>query len=384
MKRFNACFRKNLVESLRDWKILIFAIFFAPCFVFILYSLYGQGNRPFRVAVVGGVDSNQPAGFLELLRGSRYDDGKPHFLLESSGNEHQARRRLESRSVDAVLIIPEGFDAAARRSAADAKAPAGRLRLLGDPRFSSYVMAAICLYGDLERYCRRLSSQRPPAEMDETLIGQGAALTEFDMAVPGIIVFGLLNVTLTAGAAFLREVERKTIVRLTLSRLTAGEFVGSITLGQALICTLSMALALISTLACGFQFKGTIGAMIVICALSSLGVVGVSLFTAAFLRSVHDLLTVGVVPYFVIMFFSGVMFPPPRVVLFRLGSHALLLHDLLPLAASVTAFNKVMNYGAPLTEIVFELVLVVAVSGLWLAAGLWLFKTRQMELAEKP
>jgi ABC-2 type transport system permease protein len=242
-------------------------------------------------------------------------------------------------------------------------------------------MAAIYLYSDLDVYTRALSGSRPPAEMDEKLTGQGRTITEFDAAVPGLIVFALLNATLTAGAAFLREVDRGTMLRLALSRLRAWEFVGAVTVVQAGICVTAVMLALLAALAAGFPFHGTLVAMVVLAAASSIGVVGVALLTAACLKTMHDLLTVGVAPYFVIMFFSGLMFPMPQWVLFQVGGRTVRHQDLLPLASSVTAFDRVMNYGAGLGALGFELVLVTTISAAWFGVGLWAFERRHMRLA---
>jgi ABC-2 type transport system permease protein len=257
----------------------------------------------------------------------------------------------------------------------------GLRKRFGDPGNRRYSVAAIFLYSDLDAHVRALSNARPAAEMVETLTGQGSTITEFDAAVPGLVVFALLNALLTAGAAFLREVDRGTMVRLALSRLRAWEFVGAITIVQALICVAAMMLALAAALAVGFPFRGSYLAMTVLAVASSVGVVGVALLTAAFLKTVHDLLTVGVAPYFVIMFFSGLMFPTPRTVLLRLGDHTVRHLDLLPLASSVTAFDRVMNYGTGLGSLGFDLALVGVGSLAWFAAGLWAYRRRHMRLS---
>lgn len=377
MTRLGACVRKNLVECLRDWKITIFAVAFAPAFVLAMSGFLGHGNKPYAVAVVSPPESR----FLADLRASAYDDGVPHYAVEAAATPQAALRALESRRVDAALVIPERFDDDVVLAAADRGRTPPRLQLHGDPGSSRYMVAAILLYSDLDAYVRRVSGERPPAEVDERLTGRGKALTEFDAAIPGLVVFALLNVTLTAGAAFLREVDRGTMIRLALSRLRTWEFVAGITVVQAALSVVSAMTALWAAQAVGFRFQGTLAAVAIVSAASSIGVVGVALLTAACLRTLHDLLTVGVIPYFVIMFFSGLMFPMASPELVRVGEGSVRLQDLLPLASSVPAFDRVLNEGAGVGAIGFHLALVLAVSAAWFAAGLWAFRQRHMRLA---
>lgn len=381
MSRFLACLRKTAVESLRDWKITVFALLFAPAFVLAMSGFLGRGSKPCEIAVAGGGGpGGGVAAFLQLLQDSRYGDGVPHYAIRRVARAEEALPDLEDRSLDAVVALPPGLDAAVAAAAADTARAAPRLRLWGDPRNPRYAVAAILLYTDLDRYARRHAPARPPVEMDETLTGRGAALSEFDLMVPGLVVFALLNVLLTAGAAFLREVDRGTMLRLSLSRVRAWEFVGSISVAQAAISVAAALLTLGAAQACGFRFQGSPAALLAVSLLSAIGVIGLALLTAACLRTVHDLLTVGVGPYMVIMFFSGLMFPLPPGGLLELGGHPLRLQDALPLAASVTAFNRVLNYGAGLGGLGFELALVSVVSLGWFGLGLWAYRRRHMKL----
>jgi len=66
-----ACFIKTFKENLRDWKILILAIVFAPFFIYMMYMYMGDsGSVVYNVALLNndkeGPFSNELRQFLIL------------------------------------------------------------------------------------------------------------------------------------------------------------------------------------------------------------------------------------------------------------------------------------------------------------------------------
>jgi len=111
---------------------------------------------------------------------------------------------------------------------------------------------------------------------------------------------------------------------------------------------------------------------------SILSVVAISLLVAGWMRTIYELLTVGVFPFFVLMFFSESMFPLPRLTLFHIAGRALYVNDILPTALTVKAFNKILNFGAGLGDIAFELTAMSVLTIIYFAAGIWLFRKRHL------
>jgi ABC-2 type transport system permease protein len=241
--------------------------------------------------------------------------------------------------------------------------------------------ASIMLLTDMDLYARNVTQVKLPFDYEEELLGNGNALTDFDLYVPGIVMLAILNVMFTAGASFIKESDKGTMQRLILSRLKTREYIGAISLLQIGFCLLSNLLAVAAAMACGFVFHGSIGALLIIGTLSGIGIVGLSLITVSFLRSVFDLMTVGMVPYFIVMFFAGIFFPLPMLEIARVGKASLALNDLLPLSLSVKTLNQVLNFGGSLPDIGIELAGLAVVSLAYFLIGLSLFRRRRMRLA---
>jgi ABC-2 type transport system permease protein len=118
--------------------------------------------------------------------------------------------------------------------------------------------------------------------------------------------------------------------------------------------------------------------MLVVGILSSLAIIALSVLVAALLRTVFDLMTIGCFPFFILMFFSGGMFPIPTISLFALGERQINVNDILPTTHSITAFGKILNQNIGLGDVVFELGAIVFLTALYFAVGIWLFTQRHM------
>jgi ABC-2 type transport system permease protein len=78
------------------------------------------------------------------------------------------------------------------------------------------------------------------------------------------------------------------------------------------------------------------------------------------------------------MFFTGAIFPIPKVVLFTLGGRAIGLYDLLPPTHAVVALNKVLTLGAGLADVMYEVSALLILSLAYFALGAWLFQRKHM------
>ena len=111
-----------------------------------------------------------------------------------------------------------------------------------------------------------------------------------------------------------------------------------------------------------------------------MSVVAIAVITAAFLKSMFELLTVGCFPFFVLMFFSGCMFPLPKIKVLRLGEHMLYANDVLPTTLCVRAFSKVLSNNAGLADVAFELVGMTVLTVVYFAVGTGLFHRRHQRV----
>jgi len=182
----------------------------------------------------------------------------------------------------------------------------------------------------------------------------------------------------TAAASLIKEKDKGTIIRLRLSNMIVLEWFSAVSLTQVIIGLLALLLTFLTAFAFGYRTSGSLAAMMVVGLVSSLSIIAISVLVAASLRTIFDLLTIGCFPFFILMFFSGGMFPLPPLRLFTVGSRSVSINDFLPTTHTITAFGKVLNQNAGLGDVVFELAAILALTVLFFAAGTWLFTKRHM------
>jgi ABC-2 type transport system permease protein len=222
------------------------------------------------------------------------------------------------------------------------------------------------------------SGLRSPALLAPETVSNATSLTDFDLYVPALLILALMMLMFTAAGALIREKDKGTLVRLRLSNLTAFEWLSAVTATQLIVGTVALALTYLTAVAVGYRTEGSLLLLFFVGALTSLSIMAISVLVAAFLRTVFDLVTVGCFPFFILMFFSGGMFPLPGVPLFHWGDRAIELNEVLPTTHAISALNRVLSYDAGVGEIMYELSAVVVLTLAFYAAGTWIFTRRHM------
>ena len=108
--------------------------------------------------------------------------------------------------------------------------------------------------------------------------------------------------------------------------------------------------------------------------LATLSVVGVGMAVAAVTRTVVKAFVVANFPLAVLMFFSGAMFPMPRVTWFELAGHPVGPFDVLAPTHAVTVLNRVATLGDSFGDVVVDLALLTVLTAVYLAVGVVLLR----------
>jgi ABC-2 type transport system permease protein len=384
--RLAALYRKEMTEAFRDWKMLSLTLTFAPFFVFLMYGYLGHTSPVYQVAVVNAdAGALTPAGeeyrggeelmtVFRELRGPQDEE----ILRIREAEEEDVQALLQNRRADVIVRIPPEFSQTIlgyQRGMFSQNLP---IRSLGDPGNPDYLMAVAWVdMLTLEYIQSALGVQSPLTLEPETVTGV-ESLTDFDLYVPGLLVLALMMIMFTAAGALIREKDKGTIIRLRLSNLRVLEWLAAVSATQLIVGILALALTYVSAVAVGYRAVGSLWLLLLVGALASISVMAISVLVAAFLRTVFDLVTVGCFPFFILMFFSGGMFPLPGVPLFQLGEHGVELNEILPTTHAITALNKVLSYDAGLGGITYEIGAILILTAFYFALGTWIFTRRHM------
>jgi ABC-2 type transport system permease protein len=215
--------------------------------------------------------------------------------------------------------------------------------------------------------------------VNQHALGGSDARTEFESYVPGLLIIAVVMLVFTVAMAVAREVEAGTLRRLTLTRMTAFDFLAGVSAAQVAIGVTALLLTFLAAWALGFRSVGPLWAAALVGAVTSLAVVGVGLIVACFARTVTKAFLVANLPFLLLMFFSGAIYPIPKVELFSVGTRTVGLWDILPPTHAIVALNKILSLGTGLSEVAYELIVLLVLSGVYFGVGVWLFHRRHLQ-----
>jgi ABC-2 type transport system permease protein len=147
----------------------------------------------------------------------------------------------------------------------------------------------------------------------------------------------------------------------------------ALSLNQIIIGLICLLLTFLAALSVGYRTTGSVPLLLLVGALTCFSVISISIITSCFIKTMFGLLTLGCFPFFILMFFSDCFLPLPKIDIFSIAGNQVYLNDILPTATATRAFNKILNYDAGLSDLVFEIVWILAISFVYYFIGIWLF-----------
>ena len=281
----------------------------------------------------------------------------------------------------ALIEIPAGFSEAIVASRAGQETSTPELVYMGDLTSSSYLVAAVLAITAASDYVEKATGRKGPVAFVEQPLGGSGARSDLDLAIPGLLVLALIMLIFPVAMALARESENGCLRRLQLTRLTAFDILGGLSLVQVVVGIVAVLAAFTTALAVGFESQGPVWAAVAISVVATFSIIGVGLLVACFSRSVTEAFLLGNFPMILLMFFSGAMIPMPKTPLFSVGSVTVGLWDWLPTTHAVSAMNKVLGLGLGFEDVLYELAALVVLSAVYFLVGVWLFKRRRMSAA---
>jgi ABC-2 type transport system permease protein len=385
--RLLSVFRKSLREQLRDPLALSLVLVFAPLFVALYRLLFPTGSTTYSVLILNqdvGVEQadgrlwNAGDDLIAAMQRVTYADGSPLLKVERTADRAEAETRLRERSAYVLLIVPPDFSRALQTGSQVNTSP---VTFVGDLTHPYYTVAAVMVNGALDQYLQSVAGQTRAIQVAEEPLGGSGARTEFETYVPGLLVFAVMMLVFQSSMLIARDVEAGTLRRLQITRMTAFDYLAGVTASQVALGLVALILTFLVAAACGFRSQGPIGVAILIDAIASLSIIGAGLIVACFARSLTQAFLIANFPLALFMFFSGAIYPIPRVNLFVIGGRGIALFDLLPPTHAVVALNKVFVLGAGLSDVAFELIALTVLSIVYFAAGVWLFRRTHLAAA---
>jgi ABC-2 type transport system permease protein len=376
-------FRKTLREMSRDGWMLGLTLAFAPFFVLLYWLITAGGSTTYTILTINndkeiqladGTTFNAGLEAVAALESVTYSDGQPLLKHVPAANLAEAEPILRNRGAAAYILIPENFSQTLLSLQSGDRSVTTKIIFGGDVSNPYYMVGVNLSLTAIDGYVMQATGQQPLIGYVEKPLGASAARTEFETYVPGTLIFAVILLIFLASMTVAREIETGTLRRLQLTPMNSLDYLGGVTAALVLVGTAAYALAFACAIAVGFRSQGSLWAALLVGAVTCLSVIGLGMVVASFTRTVSQAFVVANFPMAMMMFFSGVIYPLPKVTLFTIGGHAIGLYDILPPTHAVVALNKILTLGADLSEVTFELSALTILSALYFFVGVWMFK----------
>jgi ABC-type multidrug transport system permease subunit len=366
-------------RQLRNRLDLGLTLLTAPLFVLAYWILFAQETGAYQLWVLDqeaqrGFTSPSPQlapgrGLVLALREAEESPGRPFFQIRVVTDREALERGIREGAADVGLVIPETFSRALQLG----QGGGTHVTLVLDASRQPSRIAGALIRGITETYGHALRQSAPPLRVREQPLGLSGERSGFEMYVPGLVVFTVIMLVFSAAITVARDVETGTLARLRLSPLGTLEMLLGVSAVQLLLGVVAVGLTLLTAFLLGFRSAGSIWSALLISAIAGLASVGIGMVIASLSQGVIRAFLLGSVVMFLLVLFSGVVFPRPQMPLLQVAGRSIGLLDVLPTTHLGVALGKILTLGAGLSEVTYELIWLMAISVLNYLLGVVLF-----------
>ncbi|MGB2964870.1 MAG: ABC transporter permease [Anaerolineales bacterium] len=373
-------FWKSLKEQVRDSVTLGLSLVIGPFFILLYWLMIPSGSTTYDVLIQNLDLGSKGQEVTVLLETLAYPSGDPLLKVTTVSSQARAEDQLRDRDAEVLLIIPEDFSSKLQTiSQGDFQNPA-QVTLVGDLTNFYYAIGVVMAGSVIDEFVQEQTGEIRPIQYNEIALGASAGRSEFDLYIPGILIVSVVMLVFIVSMTITYEVEAGTLRRLQMTSMKASDLLIGISLPTILWGIISLLLTLLVAIALGFTSQGSIWAALLIGGITAVAVVGMGLIVAAFSKSVSQAFIIANFPLIFFMFFSGAVYPIPRIILFQVAGINISIYDILPPTHAVVALNKILTLGSGLGDVLYEIISLLVLSLVYYLIGIWLFQRRHLRL----
>lgn len=376
--------RKSLKEQYRSFWLFILTVSTAPFFVMVYYLIVESYEQKYRIDII---NNDKPAYFSsdagygeQFVTSLLQCDTLSAFQVKVAETRAEGVARIKNRKTDVLVILPDSFSLKIASLKDGYFSDPITVEFLGDITSMKYMIGAVWIYNVVSEFVSTETGITGPLLLDEIPVGLSGNRTDFELAVPGLLIFSIIMLMLSASSAIVYESENKTLKRLKITRMSTAEILGGISVIQLLVGIIAVIITLIIALLLGFRYEGSLILVLLIASLASVSIIAFCLIIAAFSKTVTQVLIVGNFPLFVFMFLSGAMFPIQAKSWFSVAGYDISVISLLSPSHAVSALTKVLFLQERFSGIIPEITSIIILSLIYGITGGWLYYRRHLRI----
>ncbi len=373
---------KNLRELSRERMLLLLVLLLPAAFLAINYFAYGVPYQAtYKIFFSSSYQEPESLSLWDLLASAKYDDGRPQFELKRMASRKEALSRLIDKEAVGLLELGPPKE----------QGTAPTVRWFGDGSELKYSNAGARIGRVLARYAVHIARAHPKlirtgaadpvVQMVTKPLGRGTPRSMFETLVPGMILFSVLLLIPQTALLAAREARVRTLERLRLTRMTALDYLGGLTLSQLVVAAIQLSLVLLLAKLFGFQNHGSTLMALLILMVAAFSSVGFGMLVACVIEDDSQATNVGAAVTMIQVLLSGVFFAMPTPTIATVAGHQLGVFAFLPATHAMMALQQVMCFGANASAVLFRVGLLALLSLALFAIGVATFQRLKMRNA---
>ncbi|MBW2218970.1 MAG: ABC transporter permease [Deltaproteobacteria bacterium] len=370
-------FKKCVRQQLRDRLGLALSLLTAPFFVILYWMFFSEQLITCNIIVCnkditissGSKMVNYGQEVINSMTKLTLEDGSNSFHVTVIDDPSKFKHALLNGKAIAGVIIPPKFSYAIEN---EHSIPA-TVSLTGNSTLPLYYVTKSLIKQILEEYDTKKSQFSPSIILVEKPLGLSTARTPFEAYVPGLLVFAVIMLIFSSSMAVAREIEARTLDRLKMTPVNSLDLLAGMSAVQIIQGLVSVLLTFMTAWILGFRSAGSMALAFIISGIACFASVGIGMIVASISRSQTRAFLISSVAMFMLILFSGIIFPRPEVNLLEIGSYSINLFDFLPTTHMGTGLEKLLTLGVSYFDVVYEIGALILLSFLYFGTGVFIF-----------
>jgi ABC-2 type transport system permease protein len=348
---------KNLLTVYRDLKSWSIVFILPVAFIGIFAFVFNRSNDDvnFNLGYIKSESSYQTS-FVKEISNLENKKQVKYFNVSEINSIEEGKSKVQSKSLDLIIEF----------------VPDNKVKMYTDT-FSTKGNVAV---GIMTQFTNSFFTQtQPRLEIISTSTASNET-TVFTYLVPGLIVYGILNLLPQVIYMVTSEVRNKSTFRYFTSKIKAWQIILGHLLSQSIIAFIQTIILIITVLIFGYSTTpNAILLALLISIPTNLFTVGMGLVIASSFKNDNLAANIGSLVSIILGFLSGAFLAFPVVKLF--GN--VTLTQLIPSTYAAEAFRKVLQYNKGFADIIPELSVLTISSIILIVIGSWAYSNFQLK-----